>query len=239
MIDCHGGSHDSLFLANQDGLTIENCTFDNAVVQVGSSQNITLLNNTFTSTDGTAHNSGQIVVDDSMNVTVSGNRLDGAGVYDDGIIFQNSTATATGNTAQNYYDCGLELIADVNDSTFTGNTFDGQSCGFGCFVWCSMQRDVVDNNTVSGPLFGFRLENDYGAWSGDSVMFTDNRVNGNVATAPYERFEGCENLTVERTPQGVTIDPPDDTFTVSNNDASGNTWSTPPAGWCAGWNGLP
>lgn len=190
-VDCAGGTHDTITLSDVSGVRIVNCHFlTDAFVQLTNVSNALIDHDTFTAdTDAVA--SIQINHHGGSHVTITNNTLYGAGAAigccfvgeDDGIVLQNvDHDTVNANVVDQYWDCGIETLGAIQDTSISGNTItNARTCGIGGWLAAdgipsSWLSDTIANNHVSSSGQMFRFFNETGTW-------TNNSFTGNVASS--------------------------------------------------------
>jgi hypothetical protein len=183
IIDCGGATHGPVHLAFVTGAVIRNCAFTNADVQLYVTSNTQVVNNTFTVTDGVAHNAAQIISDFGTNNLIDGNRVDGGGAYDDAIVLDYDVGSrVTNNITAGSWDCGIEFVDKIRDSVVDANdvTSAGQ-CGIGGWLSLSMNGVTISNNSTAGSSRYAIYATMSGSSSGNVVT---NNTGGPVFVAP-------------------------------------------------------
>lgn len=189
-LDCHGGTHGTVTLSDLDGVAIRNCAFDlNAIVQLVRVTHAIVDGNTFTSDTNAA---GITILDsDGTHNTITNNHVSGQGGavgccfvgIDDAIGLQNVTHDLIqGNVLDRSFDCGIETLGYVTDTTIDNNTItNNRTCGIGGWYDLDWQRNTVTNNHVAGSQLMFRF-----FWKQNlrtAGQFTNNTFRSNIATA--------------------------------------------------------
>ncbi len=200
-------------IAGTSGGTMQNNTFTGQMLmQSSDNTKLTIKNNTFTNASyqqqrGThiyfgfntvnwANYSGAGLINmayGSFN-TIDTNILDGHGGWinnqtfygmDDGILLQNEdSAVVSTNTMANFYDCGIETLGLITNSTIRDNTIgNATQCGIGGWYYNSWRSNTVTNNKVDNTYYMLKFSRVYGLQPGEQFVYFDNNTfTGNVLT---------------------------------------------------------
>ena len=181
------GSYNELLSTSH--VVIANNIFNSSYQQRHSSF-ITIRNNVFYPIS--SKGAGNIILDRGHHNTVSRNSMDGRsdGVretmlgVDDGIIIADEfNDLIEFNNMSNHFDCGIETINFVSNSTFTHNTIVNQGfCGIGGWWGLAFMNNYIANNFVERSPRLFYFVGYYGGPPGLSypLPFKNNTFINNV-----------------------------------------------------------
>ena len=247
--------------------------FENTSVPVSSSTHITIRDNRFAdSVYVQDYTTGSIIENNIFSLSyehdvtpsgmvelnfgsynqVRGNKINGGakGIMaeqiraDDGILLQyESFDRIEKNFVENNYDCGIETVGTITDTTIKNNhTKNNGECGIGGWYWSSWKGNVVSENIVENSPKMFQFSRIYGfrstGWdplqklpADQSVIFQDNIFTGNkFVNARVTPFDYPSSLiTINLPTQSGTGDvrlPLLSELIVKNNTFSNNDFST-------------
>jgi hypothetical protein len=132
---------------------------------------------------GTSAGAGLINTAFGSSNTIDNNIIDGKTITDDGILIQSETADIiTLNTISNIWDCGLETLFTILDTTISYNTITNASlCGIGGWFYSSWRRNNVTSNIVTNSPYLFYFFRSGILPTETAVYFDNNIFTGNIA----------------------------------------------------------
>ncbi len=149
--------------------------------------------------------SALIVFNHGFSNQAKGNIIDGSAsgdntIYlgaDDGIVVGDESNTIIlNNNIKNVYDCGIETLGTVQNSTFESNTITNAGfCGIGGWYWSSLLGNTFRNNISDNTLRAFiffrtyglrpdRTENGHNLSADTAAYLKDNQFISNIFLHP-------------------------------------------------------
>ncbi len=213
---------------------ILNNVFNESAYQQFLSNNSRIENNWF---DWNYTGVGFIISNDGSGTIIRNNFMDGHQVgnsqmahtgFSTGIVIDGqSNSTITGNTMQNFFDCGIITLGLTQNTVMSNNTIkNALFCGIGGWYWNSMKNNTFSQNKVnnSGTLFTFFRR--YALKPGESfVYFTDNIFTDNSFTN-HNNYRGyATDIVMDRNDWGEVNS---SAFIASNATFTNNDFGTGP-----------
>lgn len=180
-----------------------------------------------------------IGINNGANNTFSSNTIDGQwdGVdhsslvdysgADDGVVFSNQDSlTVSDNTINNTWDCGIETLGFIQNSSMTNNHITNAGlCGIGAWYWNSWLHNTISNNIVDFSSYLFFIFRGNNLSDNEQYLyFKDNTFSGNKFshqrstsyTGPTEPFSALIDF------QNIYADIPSDKIKLGNNVIQNN-----------------
>jgi parallel beta-helix repeat protein len=244
---------------------IHGCAFEGAYLDVHGSQGLRIYENDMRSNYQQTDTSGSVIACNTMTNTrvapdltaavvisnfgahnvIRKNTIDGAWdlmpdqfASDDGIVLTDEhDDEVRDNTIDNNWDCGIETVGTIRDTTFAGNRIKNAAlCGVGAWYWSNLSNVTIQDNTVDGAMYLFMFYRIYGVRPGDTgVLFENNRFLANRFQNPTSVGLPASTIPIYanmgfngNAGPGSTV-PAADQYHLTNNVFSNNDFGPNPA----------